>query len=316
MRAKAAPFSCVKPCHAKSTTNHLTQSSPQGAVPNLPRRGLRNQTLGHGQPLRDFSGHAMKTIEIRLGDIEVTNRVRKNTGDLSDLCKSIEEIGLLHPIVLTKGNQLVAGMRRIEAYEQLGHKTIPAYVASSLDDARAMLTAERDENTCRLPFTPTEAVALGRQLEELEKPRAAERKLAGQRAGGRGNKKLGENFTPSLDGGKSREIIGDAIGMSGPTYQRAKAVVAAAEFDPQVFGPIAEEMDRTGKVLPAFEKVKEIKGEKRPVSEEPAKPAPSKKSVAVFRANDAIDCLMRIPANDPERKRGLQIVTDWIKHNK
>ena len=43
----------------------------------------------------------MKTIEIRLGDIEVENRVRKNVGDLTELCNSIEAIGLLHPIVLT-----------------------------------------------------------------------------------------------------------------------------------------------------------------------------------------------------------------------
>lgn len=259
----------------------------------------------------------MKTIEIRLGDIEVENRVRKNVGDLTELCNSIEAIGLLHPIVLTRGNKLVAGMRRVEAFEMLGRDKIPAIIAENLGVAHELLMAERDENTCRLPFTPSEAVALGRQLEELQKPLADDRRRAGQSLGGKGGKKqVGEKFTPTSDKGKAREIIGDAVGMSGPTYQRAKAVVTAAEDDPETFGPIADEMDRTGKVLPAFEKVKEIKGEKRPVSEEPAKPAPSKKSVAVLRANDAIDCLMRIPANDPERKRGLQIVTDWIKHNK
>lgn len=256
----------------------------------------------------------MKTIEIRLGDIEVENRVRKNVGDLTELCNSIEAIGLLHPIVLTRGNKLVAGMRRVEAFEILGRDKIPAIIAENLGVARELLMAERDENTCRLPFTPTEAVALGRQLEELEKPRAKERQQDhGKTAPGK-KKNTSENFTEVK--GDTRDIVGDAIGMSGPTYQRAKAVVTAAEDDPETFGPIADEMDRTGKVLPAFEKVKEIKGEKRPVSEEPSKPAPSKKSVAVLRANDAIDCLMRIPANDPERKRGLQIVTDWIKHNK
>jgi hypothetical protein len=37
--------------------------------------------------------------------------------------------------------------------------------------------------------------------------------------------------------------------------------------------------------------------------------------VGVFRANEAVDCLKRIPKNDRLRKRGFQIVTDWIKHN-
>jgi hypothetical protein len=35
----------------------------------------------------------------------------------------------------------------------------------------------------------------------------------------------------------------------------------------------------------------------------------------VMRANEALNCLMRIPKNDGLRKRGLQIVTDWISHN-
>jgi ParB-like chromosome segregation protein Spo0J len=259
----------------------------------------------------------MKTIEIRLGDIEVENRVRKNVGDLTELCNSIEAIGLLHPIVLTRGNKLVAGMRRVEAFEQLGRDKIPAVIAENLGVARELLIAERDENTCRLPFTPSEAVALGRQLEELEKPKAKERQSAAGRERGNGKVASGKlHEATSTRTGRTSEIVGEAVGMSQRTYEKAKAVAVAAESDPETFGPLVEEMDRTGKVHPAYDKLVEIKGEKRPVSEEPAKPAPSKKSVAVLRANDAIDCLMRIPANDPERKRGLQIVTDWIKHNK
>jgi len=34
------------------------------------------------------------------------------------------------------------------------------------------LRAERDENQCRKDFTPSELAALGRQLEELERPKA------------------------------------------------------------------------------------------------------------------------------------------------
>ena len=38
--------------------------------------------------------------------------------------------------------------------------------------------------------------------------------------------------------------------------------------------------------------------------------------VGVVRANEAINCLIRIPKNDALRKRGFQIVTDWIRRNK
>jgi len=47
--------------------------------------------------------------------------------------------------------------------------------------------------------------------------------------------------------------------MSGRTYEKAKAVVEAAEADPDTFGPVVQEMDETGKVDPAFRTVREQK---------------------------------------------------------
>jgi ParB family chromosome partitioning protein len=111
------------------------------------------------------------------------------------------------------GAKLVAGVRRIEAYKSLGKKTIPAIVANNLQDARLLLLAERDENDCRLDFTTLEAVALGEALEELEGPKAKERMKAGK-------KQPSGKFSEGKKG-ETREIIGKAIGMSGPTFQRA-----------------------------------------------------------------------------------------------
>jgi hypothetical protein len=45
-------------------------------------------------------------------------------------------------------------------------------------------------------------------------------------------------------------------------------------------------------------------------------PEGESRGVGVQRANEAINCLSRIPKNDRLRKRGFQIVTDWIRHNK
>jgi hypothetical protein len=36
----------------------------------------------------------------------------------------------------------------------------------------------------------------------------------------------------------------------------------------------------------------------------------------IVHAHEAIACLKRIPKNDALRKRGFQVVTDWIRHNK
>jgi hypothetical protein len=49
---------------------------------------------------------------------------------------------------------------------------------------------------------------------------------------------------------------------------------------------------------------------------EEEKPEGERRGKGVILANEAINCLTRIPKNDALRKRGFQIVTDWIKANK
>lgn len=47
--------------------------------------------------------------------ITVGKRFRKDLGDLDRLVQSIADIGLVHPIVITSENKLIAGVRRLEA---------------------------------------------------------------------------------------------------------------------------------------------------------------------------------------------------------
>src|SRR5690606_23867993 len=118
--------------------------------------------------------------------------------------------------------------------------------------------AERDENACRKDMTPSEKVALGKALEALERPRAEARERAGIPSG-----KLPEG---SGRRGEVREIVGEAIGMSGRTFERAKAVVEASEDEslPEAGRAAAraarEEMHKTGKVTPAYNAVAPLIG--------------------------------------------------------
>ena len=256
----------------------------------------------------------MTSMEVvRISDIDRSSRHRKSLGELSTLCQSIEAVGLLHPVVITKERKLVAGARRIAAYERLGKADIPATIVSDMDDAILLLRAEQDENTCRLDFSAKEAVEVGRALEELERPKAEERKK--QKEGGKQGEKVSVGNFPQ-EKGRTADKVGDAVGMSGRTYQAAKMVVAAAEEDPETFKQIADDMDATGRVWPAYEKVREIKKNGTRSEATPQKSTNGKTPVGVLRANEAIDCLKRIPKNDAHRKRGFQIVTDWIRHNK
>ena len=199
-------------------------------------------------------------MKVPIDQIQISGRYRKNLGDLAPLVSSVQAIGLLQPVVVDSENRLIAGQRRIEAAKMLGWTEIEAVVAADLNDALRLLVAQRDENTCRKDFTPSEAVALGTDLETEERKAAKVRKHT---RGSRGGK---------LPPPKTRDRVATAVGMRAKTYEKAKAVVAAAQEDPERFGPLVEEMDDTGKVDRAYSKVRRAKraAEERANAERPA----------------------------------------------
>jgi ParB family chromosome partitioning protein len=262
-------------------------------------------------------------LEARVADIIVGVRVRKDMGDLDYLAERIRARGLLQPVPVRKEGKrwhLVAGQRRLEAVKLLGWETVPIYLVTGLDDAVAALEAERDENTCRKDFTPSEAAALGKKLEALAQREAKKRQQEGGRAGGKGSGKL-----PEASKGDTRDKVAEAVGMSGRTYEKVKQVVAAAEADPSL-QPVVEEMDRTRNVDRAHRKVKEAEAAKdggvprtKAVSPEPD-PAnnPEDQKVrgkGIDLAQKAIDCLSRIPKDDALRKRAWELVRQWLDRN-
>src|SRR5262245_58327088 len=94
-------------------------------------------------------------IDIPLTTITIGPRFRHKLGDIAALAESIARIGLLHPIIVTTEHALVAGRRRLAAYEHLGRETIEARVID-LDDPFPM---EVDENVKRKDYTVSEYVA-------------------------------------------------------------------------------------------------------------------------------------------------------------
>ncbi len=114
----------------------------------------------------------------------------------------------------------------------------------TLGQVLAALKAERDENTCREDFRPTEALAIGERLVKMLKPEAEKRREATQGRPKKGAKKTGGKLPPVS---KTRDAVGEAVGMSGSTYANAKAMLAAADADPSL-RPIVVKLDETGSV--------------------------------------------------------------------
>lgn len=168
-----------------------------------------------------------------ISSIKIGERARKDMGDLRALAHSIARHGLLHPVVVKSDGTLVAGHRRIEAVKLIGWTEIPATVIDVAD----LLSAERDENTERKDFTRSEAVAIASMIEEQERPAALARMRAGKPYG-----KVTEGPVCVAD------IAAEAVGMSRPTYQRAKEVIDAGRAEPEKFGDLTVKMDETGNV--------------------------------------------------------------------
>jgi hypothetical protein len=205
--------------------------------------------------------------EIDINWVKVVGRHRKDVGDLTELVRSIGEVGLLNPITVTEDGSLVAGQRRLEAFRKLGLDAIPAHVAFDQGDAVERLIAERDENTARKQMTPEELVSLGKALEALEAPKAKERQRDAGREYGRGNSsgsdehKLSDLPERKSSFGPARNAVAEAIGMSSTSYYRARTVVDAANDptaspeDQRVAAIALAEMNESGKVSGAYEKV-------------------------------------------------------------
>jgi len=65
---------------------------------------------------------------MRIDEIRIKSRIRKDMGNIQELADSIDTLGLLQPIVVDQNNNLIIGMRRLAAYQLLGLDDIPTKI--------------------------------------------------------------------------------------------------------------------------------------------------------------------------------------------
>jgi DNA modification methylase len=151
--------------------------------------------------------------EIKIADIVVGQRHRRDMGDLSSLADSIRQAGMLQPIGVTDQLELVFGERRLLAYRDiLKKKTILARIVS----VSSILAGEYHENEVRKDFTPSERVAIAKAIE----------RQIGNRRGQRTDKQLVGKIPQVEPGKKTREIVAEKAGFGNDkTYRQATKVV-------------------------------------------------------------------------------------------
>ena len=172
---------------------------------------------------------------LRIDQFVIGARVRRDLGDLDVLAQSIDELGLLQPVVVTPDGRLIAGYRRVRACQQLGWAEIPVRAVP----LQHIVRGEAAENLVRKNLLPSEAVAIARALEPFERSAAKARRAYGRARAG----KLPERST-----GDTRDRVARYVGLSGRTLEKAAEVVQAAEENKRAYGPLVADMDRSGRV--------------------------------------------------------------------
>ena len=116
-------------------------------------------------------------MDVKISDIKITERIRKDNGDLETFAEGIKKHGLINPITLMEnddGYVLIAGFRRLSAFKLLGKDTIPSNIFSPMD-AEEQLRLEIEENETRKNFTKSERVWYAEKLRAVEEAKARKR---------------------------------------------------------------------------------------------------------------------------------------------
>jgi len=156
---------------------------------------------------------------ISIDKIKVSDRIRKDFGDIPELANDIKEIGLINPPVVTPEYELIAGERRLRALKYLGYQQIEVKVMS-VKDALHQLKLEISENENRKDFSFNEKMAWAKMLEEEYKKIATNNSLSNlQQNSDMQDSASRENI------GSVRDKVANDIGIgSGETYRQAKYI--------------------------------------------------------------------------------------------
>jgi ParB family chromosome partitioning protein len=159
-------------------------------------------------------------METKVGKVKIDeiiipkNRARELSPEkVNELKESIQETGLLQPIIINNQNVLIAGLHRLEACKALGWSEIDC-VIKDLEELDAKL-AEIDENLFRAELTVLERAELLKRRKEIYEAKYPETKKGQQGYKGRSVVKRSENDIMSFS-----EDTTQKMGISVQTIQR------------------------------------------------------------------------------------------------
>ena len=161
---------------------------------------------------------------MKIDEIIVKDRIRKDTGGMMELINDIKANGLINPVTINTDHVLLAGYRRLTACKALGMEDIPVHMVSTESEEQD-LKVEISENEIRKEFTMTERLDYARRLQRIESIKAEERMKAGK-----------QDPVQNSAQGKTRDKVAEQVNMSHDTLRKAQVIAENKEkFNPEEF---------------------------------------------------------------------------------
>ena len=110
----------------------------------------------------------MQIKEILVSEIKIGDRYRTDLGEIGSLAEDIAKVGLLQPITVSPELLLLAGERRLRAFEKLKIKTISAIIRP-IDGELDLREIELIENAARKDMTWLEQAQLEFRIHQLKR---------------------------------------------------------------------------------------------------------------------------------------------------
>lgn len=149
-----------------STPEHKPSDAVESAPSRTPSRAPSQSASSAGD--RSVVDQGAVYAEIPIDSLHANPRQPRTVFDeesLAELTFSIQEIGLLQPVVVRRtpdGHELIAGERRLRACQEAGMSTIPAIIRTT--DDTEMLREALLENLHRADLNPLEEAAAYSQM--------------------------------------------------------------------------------------------------------------------------------------------------------
>ena len=254
---------------------------------------------------------------------EAANIFPLDEDNIQALADDIAKNGQIVPVELCDG-KIIDGRRRSAACRIAGVDPIVIEVKPADPVAYAWSI-----NFHRRHLSPAQAAMAGARMREIYDRQAKERQ-----------KRKSQNSVPvnlPEQNKDTRDVVGKLVGVSGSTIDHATkvlrkgepeliaavdegrmavssaAIVASEDRETQIAA--VEDRVKRGRIYKAGEGgIKAVGHNDDHPDEEP--PEGQRRGIGVIQANEAINCLIKIPKNDGLRNRGFQLVMDFIKRNK